>query len=105
METEVLGGVFIDDRPSYQIAYNQEYNNKLANIKEGVDTYWLSKPLRTIFNHKHSLFLEGGHEDLRFGLNMFYNNGDGVMKESFRDNIGADLSVDYRLNKIQIRTN
>ena len=103
LETEVLGGVFIDDRPSYQIAYNQEYNNKLANIKEGVDTYWLSKPLRTIFNHKHSLFLEGGHEDLRFGLNMFYNNGDGVMKESFRDNIGADLSVDYRLNKIQIK--
>lgn len=25
------------------------------------------------------------------------------MKESFRDNIGADLSVDYRLNKFQIK--
>lgn len=103
LETEVLAGAFIDDEPAKQLDYTQEYYNKLANIKEGVDTYWLSKPLRTVFNHKHSLYLEGGHEDLRFGLNMFYNNGNGVMKESFRDNIGADLSVDYRLNKFQIK--
>ena len=104
LETEVRAGVFIDEQEPYnQILREQEYNAKLSNIREGVNTYWLSKPLRTVFNHKHSLFLEGGHEDLRFGLNMFYNNGNGVMKESFRDNIGADLSVDYRLNQFQIK--
>ena len=103
LETEVRAGVFIDEQPYNQILREQEYNAKLSNIREGVNTYWLSKPLRTVFNHKHSLFLEGGHEDLRFGLNMFYNNGNGVMKESFRDNIGADLSVDYRLNQFQIK--
>lgn len=104
LETEVLGGVFVDDdRPAVLLERNQEYNKKLSNIREGVDTYWLSKPLHTVFNHKHSLFFEGGHDDLRFGLNMFYNNGNGVMKKSFRDNIGADLSIDYRLNKIQIK--
>lgn len=103
LQTEVLADVFIDDAPYNQILREKEYNAKLSNIREGVNTYWLSKPLRTVFNHKHSLFLEGGHEDLRFGLNMFYNNGNGVMKESFRDNIGADLSVDYRLNQFQIK--
>ena len=106
LETEVAAGMFKakpEAGASEQNRLDQIYNRKLNNVVRGVDTYWLSKPLRTVFNHKHSLFLEGGHEDLRFGLNMFYNNGDGVMKESFRDNIGADLSVDYRLNKIQIK--
>ena len=40
------------------------YNQKLNNVVRGVDTYWLSKPLRTVFNHKHSLYLDGGTEDL-----------------------------------------
>ena len=58
LETEVRAGVFIDEQEPYnQILREQEYNAKLSNIREGVNTYWLSKPLRTVFNHKHSLFL------------------------------------------------
>lgn len=38
----------------------QSYNDKLAAIARGVDTYWLSEPLRTGLNHRHSLYAEGG---------------------------------------------
>ncbi len=52
------------------------YNQKLNNVVRGVDTYWLSKPLRTVFNHKHSLYLDGGTEDLRWGADFSYNSGE-----------------------------
>ena len=46
------------------------YNPKLNNVARGVDTYWLSKPLRTVFNQKHSLYLDGGTENLRWGADF-----------------------------------
>ncbi|EJW94691.1 protein containing TonB-dependent receptor, plug domain protein, partial [gut metagenome] len=38
----------------------KEYNAKLYNIQRGIDTYWLSQPLRTAFNQTHSLYVDGG---------------------------------------------
>lgn len=75
--------------------FKKEYYNKLGNIKEGVDTYWLGKPLQTVFNHKHSLYIDGGNENFRFGFDMQYANQDGVMKESLRDKLSAGLSLQY----------
>ena len=108
LATEVAANVFkADPSDSYyednQAKLDREYQSKLNNIIEGVDTYWLSKPLRTVFNHKHSIFLEGGHEDLRFGLNLTYANNDGIMKESSRNNAGVEFSIDYRLGNFQIK--
>ena len=33
---------------------------KYALIQSGIDTDWLSLPLRNAFDHKHSLYIEGG---------------------------------------------
>ncbi|MFR9260245.1 MAG: hypothetical protein ACLVL2_03670 [Bacteroides cellulosilyticus] len=79
------------------------YNKKLNNVVRGVDTYWLSKPLRTVFNHKHSLYLDGGTDDLRWGVDLSYNKDAGVMKESYRDRMSAGLSLSYRLGSFQLR--
>lgn len=103
LATEVAAHIFEGSDENERIAYEQEYNKKLSNIEEGVNTYWLSKPLRTVFNHKHSIFIEGGHEDLRFGLNLLYSNNDGIMKESGRNNAGVEFSIDYRLGNFQIK--
>lgn len=103
LKLEVLAGCYDADNDSKRIAYEQEYNDKLANVAQGVDTYWLSKPLETAFNHKHSLFIEGGSEDLRFGLDLNYSTNKGVMIGSYRDNIGAALYVDYRIGSLQVK--
>ncbi len=79
-----------------------DFRLKQGNILRGVDTYWLSKPLRTEFNHKHSLFIDGGVESIRFGLGLRYENQNGIMKESYRNRIGAELKVDYRIKGLQI---
>ena len=80
-----------------------EYLRKKRNaINRGVDTYWLSIPLRTQFNQNHSLYVDGGSDSFRFGLGLRYQNENGVMKGSYRDVYGAELKVEYRIPGLQI---
>ena len=105
LETEVAAGMFKakpEAGASEQNRLDQIYNRKLNNVVRGVDTYWLSKPLRTVFNHKHSLYLDGGTDDLRWGADFSYNSGDGVMKGSYRDRMSGGLSLSYRFGAFQV---
>ena len=97
LEAERLAGYY--DELSAQNTYYQ----KLEDVARGVDTYWIGQPLRNSFSHKHSIYIQGGVESIRFGLDLSYNNNDGVMKGSFRDNMGAGLTLDYRYKDLQIK--
>lgn len=103
LETEVAAGVFEDLAKDNPLGAEQQYYAKLASITRGVDTYWLSKPLQTSFNHKHSLSVDGGSDNFRFGIQLSYNNEDGVMKESFRNRVGAGVYLDYRIGSFQLK--
>lgn len=103
LEAERLAGCFEDDRLGYWATGQNEYNAKLYNIRNGVETYWLSKPLRTSFNTLHSLYVDGGTEKVRFGAEMTFNNNNGVMKGSKRDVWGVGTYIDYRIGKLQVR--
>ena len=46
------------------------YNRLLRNVLAGVDTYWLSKPLRTAIAHRHTLTAAGGTEVFRYSLSV-----------------------------------
>ncbi len=46
----------------------------LKTFSPGVDTYWLSKPLRTSVQQRHTVTLEGGDEALRYRMYVGYNN-------------------------------
>lgn len=80
-----------------------DYVKKMNNILLGVDTYWLSKPLQTEFNHRHNVYIEGGAEALRLGLSLRYDKNGGVMKGSSRNKMGIGLTIEYRLKGLQIR--
>lgn len=103
LETEVAAGGFEDLAKDNPLGAEQQYYAKLASITRGVDTYWLSKPLQTSFNHKHSLSVDGGSDNFRFGIQLSYNNEDGVMKESFRNRVGAGVYLDYRIGSFQLK--
>ena len=79
-----------------------EYNRKLQRIKEGVDTDWLSIPLQNTFEHQHSIFIEGGNKDLRYGIKGVFHNTPGVMKHSSRKRAGTGFFLDYRLKNLQV---
>ena len=99
LDAEVRANLFGDG----DINLNEDYLAKRNNVMRGVDTYWLSQPLRTVFNHKHSIYIDGGSEDLRFGVDLKYDTQGGVMKKSARDRMGAGVSVDYRIKGLQIK--
>lgn len=103
LAAEKASGYYTAESAAEQIGKDLEYQAKLLNIRKGVDTYWLSQPLHTVFNHKHSIYLEGGSENLRFGVDLKYDNQDGVMKKSDRNLLGAGFALDYRLKNLQIR--
>lgn len=103
LELERIAGCFIPEDPRDEIVRMQEYNAKLSNIRRGVETDWLSQPLRTAFNHTHSLYVEGGSETLRFGVDFQYANQDGVMKGSKRNRIGAGFYLQYNYKNLSIR--
>ena len=80
-----------------------KYYEKYALIQSGIDTDWLSLPLRNAFDHKHSLYIEGGTPNLRYGVDASYNGGNGVMKGSGRDRYSIGFSLDYRVKKLQVK--
>lgn len=78
---------------------NEEYNNKLKEIARGVDTYWLSRPLRTSVNQRYNLFIEGGDESFRYGVDLKYDTDKGIMKGSGREKIGGTVNFNYNINR------
>ena len=80
-----------------------KYYEKYALIQSGIDTDWLSLPLRNAFDHKHSLYIEGGTPNLRYVVDASYNGGNGVMKGSGRDRYSIGFSLDYRVKKLQVK--
>ncbi len=87
--------------PFDQIRLDSLYNARLRNIARGVDTYWLSEPIRTGFTHKHNLYAEGGEEKIRYGIGLSFGQVQGVMKGSDRQTIGGNLDLIYRTGKFQ----
>ena len=77
------------------------YNQKLAEIESGIDTYWLTEPLRVGVNQKHSLYIEGGEGSFLFGIGAGYNGISGVMEKSNREVISGNIDLTYRLKKFQ----
>ncbi|MEL4308612.1 SusC/RagA family TonB-linked outer membrane protein [Joostella sp. CR20] len=90
------------NNPSGQVQLDSVYNAKLADVRRGVDTYWLEKPLQTGFSQKHAVYLSGGSENLYFGAGVNYNNIKGVMIGSGRQTWGGNLDVTYRKGKLNI---
>lgn len=68
-----------------------------------MDTNWLVLPLRNSFDHKHSVYVEGGTQNLRYGVDASYNGTKGVMKGSSRDRYSVGFSLDYRMKSLQVK--
>ena len=104
LQLEVLAGLYDIDKKSYytqdrwsdNVWLEEAYNSRLKNIREGVNTYWLNKPLNKVtLAHKHSLRLDGGNDYIRYAMEVNYNNTPGVMKKSGRERLGLGLELQY----------
>lgn len=99
------------ERGMYDNAFNltdlQELQDRLKlyrdNIARGVDTYWLSQPLRTGIGQKHSLTLEGGDDRMRYQAGVSYNDVKGIMKGSGRNTLNLNTTLSYSYKTLIFR--
>ena len=100
---ETLAGVYKDNTgdPFAQIRLDNLRNERLKEIERGVDTYWLSEPIRPGFTHKHNIYAEGGEDKIRYGIGLSYGNVGGVMKNSDRQTLEGNVDLIYRTGKFQ----
>lgn len=105
LQAELLAGKYTSTNAQTQAALTQRYNELKKEIERGVNTYWMSKPLRTGIGTKHSLYLDGGDQSMRYAANLAYNNIAGVMKGSDRTTISGDITLSYRYKSLSFRNN
>ncbi len=86
-----------------QYAYDQEYNRILEEVLRGVNTDWKAKPVRSAVGQKHTLYAEGGSDQLRYGVDFQYNTVPGAMKGSDRTTISGGVNLSYRTQKWMVR--
>ncbi len=87
------------------------YNVIKKEIMSGTDTYWLSKPLRVGFQHKHSLIIDGSVNNdtkekesgsVRYSVNLAFGQNNGVMKGSDRTTYEAGTKLIYNSKKLYV---
>ena len=103
LEAERLAGYYDTDDPSQIATRLKEYNGKLQNIERGIETDWLALPLRTSFGHKHSIGIAGASDAFRYGLDLMYDDQEGVMKGQNRKKMSAALNLQYQYKGLTFR--
>lgn len=103
LEFETLAGVYKDNSgdPFAQIRLDDLRNQRMLEIERGVDTYWLSEPIRPGFTHKHNIYAEGGEDKIRYGIGLSLGDVDGVMENSGRQTLEGNVDLIYRRGKFQ----
>lgn len=87
-------GSFVTD------AADRKYNQLLAEVNRGVNTYWMNEPLRSALFQRHTLFAEGGDVNLRYGVTLNYGDNQGVMKGSGRKVTQGNVRLMYRKGRL-----
>lgn len=88
------------------------YYAVLRNVMNGVDTYWLKKPLRIGFNRKHTVMIDGSvlsqngtKGNVRYSVNLGMGTNDGAMKGSSRTTYEAGTKLMFQTRKLYITNN
>lgn len=103
LDFEQKMGHFTANNNRENLRLQQLYNELLLEVQNGVDTYWLSQPLRTGVGQKYNLSLNGGSKEFRWLMSLGFDQTIGVMKDSKRDNFSGSITLTYNLPKIIFR--
>ncbi|UYQ94501.1 SusC/RagA family TonB-linked outer membrane protein [Chitinophaga horti] len=102
LEFQQLAGMYLDGTHLNSIYLARQYNERLAAVKSGVNSYWLNVPVRNAFSNGHSLRVSGGSQEFQYGVAGSYRKQDGVMKGSGRDTWSGTVDLSYRHKKINV---
>ena len=104
LQAELLAGKYTDEGNAHsQAQLTEQYNELYKEVARGVDSYWMSQPLRTGLGQRHSLMLDGGDQAMLYAASLSYNGIAGVMKGSDRRTVSGNITLSYRLKSLIFR--
>lgn len=86
-----------------ELLYKEAYQKRLRDVLNGVDTDWLSKPLRTGVGQRYNLRVEGGSQEFRWAADAQYNDVEGAMKGSSRRTFNGGITLLYTYRNLTFR--
>ncbi|MBL1410589.1 SusC/RagA family TonB-linked outer membrane protein [Sphingobacterium faecale] len=102
LELERKAGLYNSGIIQYDLGLKNYYNSILNDINSGVNTDWLSIPLRTGVGQRHNLSLSGGVPIFRYSASVQFNNIEGVMKGSARNTFNGTVNLAYSLKNFRL---
>jgi len=108
LEAERIYGMYSQISPyapnyATQLTLDQQYNQRLKAVLSGVNTDWMSLPLRNAVGQKNGISIELGDRDLQLITDFSYNNVAGVMKGSNRAVVATSAMMSYRFKNFLFR--
>lgn len=86
-----------------ELLRKEAYQKRLRDVLNGVDTDWLSKPLRTGVGQRYNLRIEGGSQEFRWAADAQYNDVEGAMKGSNRRTFNGGITLLYTYKNLTFR--
>ncbi|MFD2554259.1 SusC/RagA family TonB-linked outer membrane protein [Sphingobacterium tabacisoli] len=84
----------------------QRYYSFIRNeVNSGVNTDWVSLPLRNGIGQRHNLRLDGGSPEFRYVLSAQYNDVQGGMKGSSKKIINSTMGLFYVYDRVKFKNN
>lgn len=96
LDFEYAMGLYSSENPSEDLLKKTSYYNLLRDVLGGVDTYWLSQPLRTGVGQNYNVQLDGGSDEFRWSINCSSDETMGVMKNSRHSNFSGVINLIYQ---------
>ncbi|MBS0027331.1 SusC/RagA family TonB-linked outer membrane protein [Chitinophaga sp. 22321] len=105
LELEYKVGLYDNARAENDVPLKQYYNYLMSEVNRGVETDWLSKPVRTGIGQRHNVRMEGGDNAFRYSISAQVNDIQGVMKGSSRRTFNGTINLSYYYRNIRFTNN
>lgn len=106
LQLEKTAGLYdapYDVNSQKELLLKQAYEKRYRDVLSGIDTDWLSKPLRTGVGQRYNLRIEGGSEEFRWAASAQYNKISGAMKGSGRNTFNGSITLLYNYKNLTFR--
>lgn len=101
LDFEQRAGVYIGNGNQDQNDKDIQYNQRLKAVESGINTNWKKLPVQTGHSNRTSLYLQGGDQSIRYGLQMAADLQNGVMKGQDRKNYSGQFDLQYNVSKFR----
>lgn len=102
LEVEKLAGVYNSGYPDLDQDLAIIYNERLKEMLRGRNVNWMAFPVRNTLGQRHGITLDGGSDNVLYGIDYTYNKNNGIMKGSDRETHNAGFYLTYRTEKVQL---